>query len=318
MQKQYKIAMLGTGKIAYKISEAIDACENRIVRYGAASRKRENAERFAEENGYHKVYDSYEELLRDKEIDFVYISTPTQMHYENIKNCLLAGKNVICEKPFALNEEEAAELIEIAESNALICMDAMWSMYMPMWKHIPEVINEGIIGKLKFVSASFGYPNMHIPRLMDEKGGGSFYDLGVYCVTAVQKVLGTEYKDIKAVFQYVKNVDVMNRVHFYVGNCRVRIHSSIKHRDSYIFCATGSKGMILSRKYWLGRGFYLWKYPFSFKKYTFSHEKNGYEYELQEMIRLLDERKTDSTVWKHQDTLNVIKCMDAVRKEAER
>lgn len=318
MRKQYKIAMFGSGKIAYKISEAIMACDDRIVRYSVVSRVKQHAERFANENNFQKVYESYDELLADQEIDFVYISTPTQLHYEHMKMCLLAGKNVICEKPFALNAAEAKELVSLAEAKGLICMDAMWSMYMPMWHQIAELLKEGAIGVPKFLSASFGYPNMHIPRLMDEKGGGAFYDLGVYCVTAALKVLGTEIQNIKASFEYVKNVDVVNKVHFSICNCKVRIHSSIKHRDSYMFLALGTKGMIFSRKYWQGKRFYFLKYPFSMKKYTFVHEKNGYEYELKEMIHLLDEERTDSNVWGHRDTMNVVECMDTVRKEAKR
>lgn len=318
MQKQYKIAMFGAGKIAYKISEAIDACDGRIIRYGVASRNRAHAERFAKENNYQKVFASYEELLKDDEIDFVYISTPTQLHYENMKACLLAGKHVICEKPFTLNAKEAKELIEIAHVKGLICMDAMWSMYMPMWDDVVSLIQSQTIGKMVLLSASFGYPNLHIPRLLDKKGGGSFYDLGVYCVTVAKRVLGNQYQIIKSKFEYFQDVDIVNKVKLKMNGCTVRLHSSIKHRDSYVFAVIGKKGMILSRKFWLGRGFYLWRYPLSVKKYSYVHDNNGYEYELREFIKLLDENKLESSKWSHEDTFSVVSCMDEIREWKKR
>ena len=318
MLKKYNVAMFGTGKIAYKISGAMTACEDRIIRYGVASRNKSHADNFAKINGFQKVYEDYTELLNDSKIDFVYISTPTEMHYEHMKMCLLAGKNVICEKPFALLQEQAKELIDLAEESGLICMDAMWSMYMPMWKDLTELIAKGGVGNLKFLSASFGYPGLNVPRLLDKKGGGSFYDLGVYCVTVAKRILGNTYHIIKADFECYQDVDIVNKVKLQMGSCKVRIHSSIKRRSSYLLSVIGTKGMIISRKFWMGKGFYLWKYPFGIKKYVYVHRKNGYEYELEEMINLLDEKRIDSLQWKHEDTLEVVSFMDAIRAQAKR
>ena len=318
MLKKYNIAMFGTGKIAHKISGALTVCEDRIVRYGVASRNKSHAEKFAKVNGFQKVYEDYTELLNDTEIDFVYISTPTEMHYEHMKMCLLAGKNVICEKPFALNLKQAEELIALSEGSGLICMDAMWSMYMPMWKDVSELIDKGRLGKLKFLSASFGYPGLNVPRLFNPNGGGAFYDLGVYCVTAAKRILGNSYCIMKADFDCYQGVDVVNKIKLQMGSCKVRMHSSIKRRNSYLLSVIGTKGMILSRKFWQGRNFYFWKYPFGIKKYVYTHEKNGYEYELKEMIHLLDERRTDSLKWRHEDTLEVVSCMDEIRAYAKR
>ena len=212
MLKKYNVAMFGSGKIAYKISGAMTVCEDRIVRYGVASRNKSHAENFAKTNGFQKVYEDYTELLNDPRIDFVYISTPTEMHYEHMKMCLLAGKNVICEKPFALRQEQAKELIALAEESGLICMDAMWSMYMPMWKDLTELIDKGELGDLKFLSASFGYPGLNVPRLLNKNGGGAFYDLGVYCVTVAKRILGNSYHIMNSDFEWYQDVDIVNKV----------------------------------------------------------------------------------------------------------
>lgn len=318
MQKKYNVAMFGTGKIAHKISGALTVCENRIIRYGVASRDKSHAEKFAKTNGFQKVYEDYAELLNDPMIDFVYISTPTEMHYEHMKMCLLAGKNVICEKPFALNREQAEELIDLARHRGLICMDAMWSMYMPMWKELMELIDKGTLGDLKFLSASFGYPGLNVPRLFNKDGGGAFYDLGVYCVTVARRVLGNSYHIMNANFEWYQGVDIVNKVKLEMNSCKVRIHSSIKKRSSYLLSIIGTKGMIISRKFWMGKAFYFWKYPFTIKKYGYVHRKNGYEYELEEMINLLDDNRIDSIQWKHEDTLGVVSCMDEIRAYAKR
>ena len=91
-----KIGILGAGKIAHKVAPALVALPE-IECYAVASRTREKAEKFANTFGFQKVYTSYEEMLRDPEVELVYVATPHSHHYEHILLCLNHGKHVICE-----------------------------------------------------------------------------------------------------------------------------------------------------------------------------------------------------------------------------
>jgi predicted dehydrogenase len=88
------------------------------------SRNEESAKAFAEEYGIEKHFGSYEELASSAEVEAVYVATPNNLHFENCKLCLMNGKHVLCEKPFTINPEQAAELYRLAEEKQLYFLDA--------------------------------------------------------------------------------------------------------------------------------------------------------------------------------------------------
>ena len=96
-------AILATGTIAAKFAETVNGMKGEDRLAACGSRSREKAEAFGRKYGIPRAYGSYEELLRDEEVDAVYVATPNNMHYENCMACLEAGKHVLCEKPFTTN-----------------------------------------------------------------------------------------------------------------------------------------------------------------------------------------------------------------------
>ena len=100
------IAILGAGNIAGTMARTLNGMEEKNERfccYAVAARELERAEAFAKKYGFEKAYGSYEEMVADENVDFVYIATPHGYHYEHIKLCLEHGKHVLCEKAFTLN-----------------------------------------------------------------------------------------------------------------------------------------------------------------------------------------------------------------------
>jgi len=102
-----------------------------------------------------KAYGSYEELYADPNVDVVYIGTPHTLHHRNTKDALLAGKHVLCEKPFTLNMEELDELIAIAKEKMLFLMEAVWTRFHPIMYAIQDVLFSGKLGKIKRFQADF-------------------------------------------------------------------------------------------------------------------------------------------------------------------
>ena len=96
-------AILATGTIAAKFAETVNGMKGEDRLAACGSRSREKAEAFGKKYGIPRTYGSYEELLRDEEVDAVYVATPNNMHYENCMACLEAGKHVLCEKPGELS-----------------------------------------------------------------------------------------------------------------------------------------------------------------------------------------------------------------------
>src|ERR1035437_5618493 len=116
-----KWGISGTGAIAHKVAEGLKTAKNaELVAVG--SRAAEPANKFGDEFGVSRRYDSYEKLAADADVQAVYISTPHPMHKDNSILCLNAGKAVLCEKPFTINAKEAAKVIEIAREKNVFLM----------------------------------------------------------------------------------------------------------------------------------------------------------------------------------------------------
>lgn len=105
-----------------------------------------------------KAYGSYSELVKDPNVDIIYVATPHSHHYQNTMLCLLAGKHVLCEKAFTTNAEQTKKLIETAKEKKLFLMEAVWTRFFPMSVQIRKMIQGGELGDVHRVIAdnSFG------------------------------------------------------------------------------------------------------------------------------------------------------------------
>lgn len=100
-----------------------------------------------------KAYGSYPELVKDPNVDIVYVATPHSHHYQNTMLCLLAGKHVLCEKAFTTNAAQAKKIIETAKEKKLFLMEAVWTRFFPMSIHIRKMIQDGELGDVHRVIA---------------------------------------------------------------------------------------------------------------------------------------------------------------------
>ena len=148
-------------------------------------------------------YNSYEALLNDPTIDAIYVPTPNALHKKWTIAALEAGKHVLCEKPIACTAQEAEEMIAASEKAGKLLMEAFMYRYGGKFRKMMEILQSGVLGKIKAVQGSHGYtldwasPAREDPAL----GGGSMYDVGCYvvdCMNAVAKQQGGKLRDAKA------------------------------------------------------------------------------------------------------------------------
>ena len=140
-----------------------------------------------------KAYGSYAELVKDPDVDIIYVATPHSHHFQNTMLALEAGKHVLCEKAFTINALQAKKLVETATAKKLFLMEAMWTRYFPLTLQIRERVTRGEIGKVHRVVAEFsesdadGNDDLNDPsghRLINpDLGGGSLLDKGIYAIT---------------------------------------------------------------------------------------------------------------------------------------
>ena len=175
--------------------------------YAIASRSAEKAKKFAETWDFSTYYGSYEELLADPKVDFVYIPLPNHLHYDYIIKSADAGKPVLCEKPLCLNAKEAAKAAEYCEKKKIPLMEAFMYRFHPQWVRAAEVIKAGELGKVLSTSGIFSYDNRNEANIRNKPdfGGGALLDIGCYTVSSSRLFMGGE--PLRAVATLEKDPD---------------------------------------------------------------------------------------------------------------
>ena len=160
-----KWGILATGNIAKKFASTINQMgkENEQL-IAVGSRHIESAKAFAMENDIPRYYESYEALVKDQDVEAVYVATPNTLHYENCRLCLEHGKHVLCEKPFTINEKQAQELYSMARDRHLFIMEGLWIWFLPLYARLHSIIQQGTIGEIKHISCQYGFVATEIGR----------------------------------------------------------------------------------------------------------------------------------------------------------
>ncbi|HEX6681828.1 MAG TPA: Gfo/Idh/MocA family oxidoreductase [Candidatus Limnocylindrales bacterium] len=185
--------ILATGGIAAMFARDVQDNVPSAVIAAVGSRSQEAAAAFAQRFDIKRAHGSWHDLATDPEVDVIYIATPHSHHHETAMLCLRAGKPLLVEKAFTLDLKQAQELVTIARERRLFLMEAMWTRTLPAILKMLQLIDEGVIGEVTSVQASFGLGLDFEPshRLRNpELGGGALLDLGVYPVTFAQLLLG--------------------------------------------------------------------------------------------------------------------------------
>ena len=164
----------GPGGIAVGFANGLQLLDDAEI-YAIGSRSADRAADFAAQYGASASYGSYEGLAADPGVDAVYVATPQSRHEQDTLMFLEAGKPVLCEKPFALNQAQSQRMIDAARERGLLLMEAMWSRFLPAYRVLADLLGEQAIGEPQLVEADFGFHQPFDPdhRLYDpERGGG--------------------------------------------------------------------------------------------------------------------------------------------------
>ena len=160
--------------------------------WAVASRSKEKAERYAQEEEIPHAYGSYEELLADQDVNVVYNPLPNSLHAEWTIKAAQAGKNVLCEKPLALSVEEVDAITRAAKEYGVVVAEAFMYRHHPQTWKVKELVSEGAIGKLQLVRGSFSFmlDRVNDVRWDADLGGGSIWDVGCYPISYANYLTG--------------------------------------------------------------------------------------------------------------------------------
>jgi predicted dehydrogenase len=167
-----------------------------------ASRSAEKARSAAQAFGIARSYGAYEDLLADTDIEAVYIPLPNHLHVEWIRKAADAGKHILCEKPLALNAEQAASCVRYASEQGVRLMEAFMYRFHPQWQRAKELVDTGEIGEILAVHTSFAYDNRDPENIRNKlaMGGGALMDIGCYAVSVPRFIFGREPQRVIGLF----------------------------------------------------------------------------------------------------------------------
>lgn len=321
MGKIYNWAILGCGKIARKFSSDLKLLPNANL-YAAASRDVKKAQDYAKEFEFKKAYGSYEKMLDDENVDVVYIATPHSFHHQHTLMCLEKKKAVLCEKAFAINKNEAQEMVDTARKNNTFLMEAFWTMFQPSFKKAMEILQSGDLGKLKVVRSEFAFNGPFDPknRLYNLKlGAGSLLDIGIYPVfaalTALGKPRGTK---TFADFSTTGSEETISIIFKYDEGEMASLTSSFaafSPVQTEYWCENGY--LILDPKWFTPTDIKLWKTGEEVVIHQSEHTEGfGYQYEAAHVMECMDAGKIESDQMTWQLSLDLMEVLDRIRIDA--
>ena len=200
MADRLRFGILSTGNIAQQFAAGVRG-SRRCTLAAVASRAQGSADAFAQAQQVGRAYGSYDQLLADSEVDAIYIGLPNSMHHEWTIKALGASKHVLCEKPIASNQAQAAEMFEVARARGKVLAEAFMYRSHPQTKKLMETIKAGAIGEVRFIRTSFTYKTTRIAeniRFRPDLAGGALMDIGCYCIDFSQLIAGRAPSSVSA------------------------------------------------------------------------------------------------------------------------
>lgn len=249
--------MLGTATIAKRNTIAGMKKAPNCRLYAVAGRNPEKVDQYVKDYGFEKGYYSYDELLDDPEIEAVYIPLPNSLHYEWVLKAIAKKKHVLCEKPMGLNAEQSEKMIAAANENGVLLMEAFAYLHSPYITAIKNEVDTGTIGKITYIESAFltrGYEGMGLSniRVRRDTFGGALYDVGCYCTSLTQWLIGEDPVSVDASAEFTdQHIDIhTNAIMKYPSGARASITCGMclggESNRIGRFTICGSKGMIIS------------------------------------------------------------------------
>jgi len=319
--KIQRVGIIGNGRIAGRfVKEARSVSGVNIE--GIYNPHLDSAERFA--SRYQVIcFVSLEDMYDST--DIIYVAAPHQYHYEYVKDALEHGKHVICEKPFVLTKSQAEELFEIAKSNELVLIEGIKTAYCPGFQRVIDVASSGLIGNIRYVDACFTkLEGENTRELTDTKYGGSFLELGSYCLLPAIKLLGQDIQDVSFDSIYAENgLDIFTKasISFSKGLATATCGLGVKAEGRLLIA--GTKGYIVVEAPWWKTTYFEVHFEDASRveKYSDTFLDNGLRYEICDMLNQINGNKQSEFKLTRGESIAIAgvmeKFFDAQRRESK-
>jgi predicted dehydrogenase len=314
----FRVGIIGAGRIATKMVAALAPLDGLEV-YAIGSRDAAKAEAFAKGYAIPVSYGSYKELVSDPLVDLVYIATPHSHHYPHTMLALEHGKPVLVEKAFTANAAEAEILLNTAKEKGIFITEAIWTRYMPLSHKVKELMESGIIGEPRLLTATLCYMMEFKERILrPDLCGGALLDLGVYCLNFARMYFGTDIvKTVSNCQTGETGMDMQECISLSFAD------GKMANLQAGALCLNDRQGIINGTEGYIRVDNINCPHVVEvYRDYELvaRYEKpaemvNGYEYQVYECRRCIEAGLLESPMMPHDETLSIMKQMDDLRKE---
>jgi predicted dehydrogenase len=319
MKETISWGILGTGKIARQFAAGLIHLPGaKLIAVG--SRAAESANAFGDTFEVPHRHASYEALVRDPEVDAIYVATPHACHRENTLLALAAGRAVLCEKPFAINAREAEEVIGFARTKRLFLMEAMWTRCFPLMAKLRELLASNAIGEARMLTADFGFraEYQEEERLFNlAAGGGALLDVGVYPVSLASMIFGPPTRIFSHARLGKTGVDEEAAIILSHAQGQLAVLSTaIRLETAQEAIIMGTAGRIrLHSPWWRPVAMTVIRDGCPDETLEFPFPGNGYQFEAAEVMRCLRAGELESRLMPLDETLAIMRTLDAIRAQ---
>ncbi|MEE9365012.1 MAG: Gfo/Idh/MocA family oxidoreductase [Cellulophaga sp.] len=316
--KTIRWGIVGLGGIAHKFVKDLKKVKGAQIT-AVASRNSKKAVKFKKLYNAKYAFGDYTELFTCKDVDVVYIATPHTFHKSIAIDAMNQGKNVLCEKPLGVNESEVLEMISCAKKNNVFLMEALWSRFNPSICKVKELIENGGIGNIQYLKADFAFYAMDRDTsgrvLSTELAGGSLLDIGIYPIFLAYLILGKPDKILATSKFHTTGVEVQTSIVLEYENAQAILYSGFTSKSDTSAEISGSSGSLYLPGRWHEASSYILKKENSIETIEDKSIHKGYTHEIEEVQMCLSKGMLESERWTHQNSIDLIKILDQVRKQ---
>lgn len=314
--KKLNWGVVSTGRIAEQFATDMASVRNGQM-VAVAARDINKAKTFAEKHNIPTSYGSYQLLFDDPNVDIVYIGTPHTLHFQQVKDAIVAGKHVLCEKPVTVSSDEFSALSALAKQQGVFFMEAMWSYFLPALVKAKQWVDEGRIGDIKHVKADFGYPLPYDENLREydaKLAGGCLLEMGIYPLAVTRFFLGSEQID-----WHVKGHRAPNGVEddvIMLGTCgdtQATLATSFRCKLNNYAYIIGTNGYIAIHDFWRANSCSLFVLEDEVERFEDNRTTLGFNYEAEAVGADILAGKLESSVVSHQHSLWCQKQMEIIK-----
>lgn len=299
---QVRWGMISAGNIAGQFARDMVHVKNAHVA-AVAARRQYDASRFAELHNIERACEGYDALCSDPNIDAIYVSTPHSLHLQNSLEAIAGNKAVLCEKPVTTNPDELETLLKAANDANVYVMEAMWTWFLPAIQQAKAWVDEGHIGELLHINASFGIAMPYNPdsRLYNpELAGGCLLDMGIYPIALARYFYAQAPNALNTIARFAPNgVEDDLVMQFDYDNGAATLATSMRTTLPNVAYIVGTAGYIFIPDFWRAQECHLYQQQKRTKSFSDKRKGDGFEFQIAQVSQDVMAGRTQSATVTH-------------------